>query len=244
MTLTNLDIEISEVGTGSQTDFNFGFKISGESDIQVYKVVTATGVATLQTITTDYTVAINTTSDGGVVSYVVDPLATETSFIRRAMARTQATDFPVVGAISELQIEGEFDKRAMIDIENDFGIPVNERYFAVDSTGGAPLLVTADVSVATVFELEPLGAFTLENPTNPPTAFDKTAEIVYMIRFPNTGDRLMTLGSKFIVSPNVAASAAALSALLSDTINLTDYLTARYNPRDDQWIVTSFVNGI
>ena len=247
MTVSNLTQEASEVGTGSKTDFSFSFKIQTAADLVVYKVVTLTNVATLMVLTTDYTVAINTTTEGGVVSYVVDPLATETSVIRRVPSLTQDTDVPVAGSLSETQLEGEFDKRAMIDIAADSGLrlsPAVSRFQVLEGGGGGFDEYTADVSVARVVELSPPSDFSLENPTNAPTAFDQTAELIYMIRNPNGADRTMTLGAKFVVSPSVAASAVALSALLSDTINLTDYMTVRYNKIDDEWIIVNFVNGI
>lgn len=115
MTVANNTNKVREDGNGSKTAFTFSFEVFDESELEVYKVVKATGVATLQTITTDYTVSLNTSSAGGTVTYVVAPTSLQESFIKRVVPLTQETDIPNVGGIREEQIENQLDRGIMID---------------------------------------------------------------------------------------------------------------------------------
>lgn len=115
MTVENLTNKVREDGNGSKTAFTFSFEVFDEAELEVYKVVKATGVATLQTITTDYTVSLNTSSPGGTVTYVTAPSALQESFIKRVVPLTQETDIPNVGGIREEQIENQFDRAVMVD---------------------------------------------------------------------------------------------------------------------------------
>lgn len=115
MTVANNTNKVREDGNGSKTAFTFSFEVFDESELEVYKVVKATGVATLQTITTDYTVALNASSPGGTVTYVTAPSALQESFIKRVVPITQETDIPNVGGIREEQIENQLDRGVMID---------------------------------------------------------------------------------------------------------------------------------
>lgn len=109
MTVENVANKVREDGNGSKVAFTFSFKIYKTTDIKVYKVVKATGVATLQTITTDYTVAINTVTDGGTVTYVVAPTSLQESFLISDFDTEQQTNIPDRGAIRESQIEKPLD---------------------------------------------------------------------------------------------------------------------------------------
>ncbi len=117
MTVTNKTNKVEEAGDGVETEFTFAFPALNTTDIVVYKVNTTTLVATLQTVTTDYTVALNATTEGGTVTYVVAPTATENSFIKRVMDLDQQTEVPTEGNIPESSLNNEFDKGCMIDIQ-------------------------------------------------------------------------------------------------------------------------------
>ena len=123
MTVTNKTNTVEEAGDGTKVAFTFDFPAQSEDDLQVYKVNTTTLTATLQTITTHYTVALNATTEGGTVTYVTAPVdaATEdtgeNSFIKRVMDIDQQTAVPTEGNIPEDALNNEFDKSRMIDIQ-------------------------------------------------------------------------------------------------------------------------------
>ena len=73
MTVTNKTNTVEEAGNGSKVAFTFDFKTPAAGDLEVYEVDGTTLVATLLTITTHYTVALNTVTEGGTVTYVTAP---------------------------------------------------------------------------------------------------------------------------------------------------------------------------
>ena len=73
MTVSSVYTPVRLDGNGSVVAFAFGFKINDASELKVYLVDDATNTKVLQTITTDYTLVINTTTEGGTVTFVTAP---------------------------------------------------------------------------------------------------------------------------------------------------------------------------
>ena len=117
MTVTNKTNTVEEAGNGSKVAFTFDFKTPAAGDLEVYEVDGTTLVATLLTITTHYTVALNTATEGGTVTYVTAPASGKNSFIKRVMDLDQQTDVPTEGNIPEASLNNEYDKSRMIDIQ-------------------------------------------------------------------------------------------------------------------------------
>lgn len=109
MSVTSTTNLIAANGNGSQTAFNFSFKIFAQTELLVYKA-TAAGVYTLQTLTTDYTVSFDTAAETGTVTYVVAPVSGGKSVIIRNTARTQASTLQREGPMPEKTIENALDK--------------------------------------------------------------------------------------------------------------------------------------
>ena len=84
-----------------------------QDDLTVYKVVTATGAATLQTITTDYTVTGGSGSTGTVTA-VVAPAVGETYVIVRELDLVQEVDFVNNEATDAEVAEDALDKLTMM----------------------------------------------------------------------------------------------------------------------------------
>lgn len=104
-------------GDGAILNFTFNFPVKQETDLVVKKIVNATEVATLQVLNTDYTVSLNTVTEGGTVTYTTAPLATEDSFIKRTLTLNQGTVIPTESNFPEITIENELDRSRMIDIQ-------------------------------------------------------------------------------------------------------------------------------
>ena len=111
-TVSNTNNRTSLTASGG-TDFDFTFKIFSNTDIDVYVVDQGTGVATLQTLTTHYTVEIDTTSEGGTVTFLSAPTSGDTVLMIRDVPYTQTTDIPVNSGFSERVIENAYDKIVM-----------------------------------------------------------------------------------------------------------------------------------
>ena len=119
---TSTDTRKEEVGNGVKVAFDFGFKIFANTDIKVFKYVTATGVQTEQTLGVDYTVAINgidnsLTTPGGTVTYTVAPAATDTSLILGDYSFDQTQEYTTAGNFPEVTIEKGLDKLTLLVLQ-------------------------------------------------------------------------------------------------------------------------------
>lgn len=101
-------------GDGSETDFDFDFRIFNSTDLVVALVDPDTLVATAQTLTTHYTVVINTVTPGGTVTFLTAPEDGVLVSIRRDVPITQETDIPSGGLFREAQIENALDKQTLV----------------------------------------------------------------------------------------------------------------------------------
>jgi hypothetical protein len=134
MTVTNQTNKTRQHGNGITDTFNFTFPIFEESNLEVYKIDTSVTpeVATLQTITTDYTVDISQTSEGGSVTFVVTPTSDEDVFIKRVMDFKQRVDIETNSNFPENDMEKGLDKSRMLDIQlqenDDRTLKINEFY--------------------------------------------------------------------------------------------------------------------
>ncbi|MCH7640996.1 hypothetical protein IID22_02275 [Patescibacteria group bacterium] len=112
MTVSDTYTPQRDVGNGVTTAFAFSHNVASTSEVVVHKVVRATNAKTLQVegSSSDYTVTLNTTTEGGTVNYAVAPLSTEDSLIERLVTYDQNSDIPNVGDVREDKIEGADDK--------------------------------------------------------------------------------------------------------------------------------------
>lgn len=92
MSLSTTATRITYTGDGTTVAFAVPFAFFAASDLQVVQRVIATGVETILTIATNYTVSGGNGSTGTVTA-VVAPAATVQWTIRRVTARTQLVDY-------------------------------------------------------------------------------------------------------------------------------------------------------
>lgn len=93
MTIAKTDARKQYAGDDVTTAFAFPFRFFADSDLQVFLLVNATGVETLQTLTTHYSVSNNGDETGGTVTMVTEPATGETLTILRGIPQTQGTDY-------------------------------------------------------------------------------------------------------------------------------------------------------
>lgn len=115
MTVSSTQNRISYVGNGATVAFSTSpIVFFANGDLDVYLVVTATGVATLQTITTHYTVSGGAGATG-TVTMLAAPSAAQTLLIVRTLDITQAVDF-VQNDPSDAEVaEDALDRLTMVD---------------------------------------------------------------------------------------------------------------------------------
>ena len=101
-------------GNGSTTVFAYGFKVIDEAHLVVTLTVIATGVETVQTLTTHYTVSGVGAEGGGNVTMVTFPAATETLTISRAVTQSQPIDLLNRGSVQPETLETALDRNVQM----------------------------------------------------------------------------------------------------------------------------------
>lgn len=103
-------------GNGTQTTFEFTFKIFKDSDLKVYKVDKETGeMGDPLELNRDYTVTINKVGEGGKVIFTEAPTEEQQAGIYRDIAITQPASIPVDTEYVEKTLENALDRSCMID---------------------------------------------------------------------------------------------------------------------------------
>jgi len=97
------------VGNGSTVAFVFSFSYTATSEIVVTSRVTATGLDTVQTETTHYSVSA-ASDTGGTVTFVTAPASTVTITISRTTPQTQSNDIDAGSSVSLTSLEVSHDK--------------------------------------------------------------------------------------------------------------------------------------
>lgn len=118
MSISTTTNRVSYAGDGSTTVFPYNFLILANTDLEVIETVTATGVETIKTLTTHYTVSGAGTGSGNV-TMVTAPASGTTLTIRRKMPRTQLVDYVENDSFPAATHEQALDKLTMITQELD-----------------------------------------------------------------------------------------------------------------------------
>lgn len=102
---------------GSTVDFDFDFKVFDEADLEVIHV-SATGVETTLTLTTNYTVS-GLTETGGRVTTVATYASGVTLVVRRSQEKIQELDYQQNDIMSTAVLEDQLDKIVMMIQEQE-----------------------------------------------------------------------------------------------------------------------------
>ena len=123
-------------GNGSTTVFAYGFKIYDQADLEVV-LTNSSGVETVQTITTHYTVSGVGVDGGGNATMGTPPATNESLTIRRKLDLLQAMDLTNQGAFVGETHERAFDEIVQmlqqIDEEGDRSVRLPLSTSASDS---------------------------------------------------------------------------------------------------------------
>jgi|TARA_R110000824_G_scaffold148446_1_gene318205 hypothetical protein len=112
--LTTTNSQASYTGDGSTTAFAFNNMFLAAGDLEVTLTIDATGVDTIKTITTHYTVAGAGVEAGGTVTMVAAPASGETLTVRRKTAQTQSTDYTANSSFPAASHETALDRVSML----------------------------------------------------------------------------------------------------------------------------------
>jgi len=134
MSFENQTSRTSATGSGSAGQVvSFSFPISATSDLVCYKLVTATGVQSTLTETTNYTVTI-TGDTGGSITTVTAIETTEQIHAVRATPKTQTLDLTQGGSFNANNIEDAFDKQTKVAVDAHDKTDRSIRYPNTDPT--------------------------------------------------------------------------------------------------------------
>ena len=114
MSVSSTVSRVSFSGNSSTTVFSFPYYFLSSSDLVVISRVTATGVETTKTLTTDYTVTGAGVDAGGSVTMLVAPATGTTLTIYRDPALTQDLNLVENDPLPAEEVEERFDKLTMI----------------------------------------------------------------------------------------------------------------------------------
>ena len=169
MTISTTTIKNSYNGNGSTSAFNYTFKISAESEMQVI-IRSASGTETVKSLTTHYTISGVGNAGGGAVTFTAGniPVSGETVILRRVTAQTQAMDLIDNDPMSADTIENAHDKSIAIAQELQEQIDrsiklsrtntMTSTEFTVDATNRANKILAFD-SAGEISVTQELGTF-------------------------------------------------------------------------------------
>lgn len=114
MALETTNNRVSYAGNGVTVNFSFPNYFLEEADLVVIQRVTATGVETVKTLTTHYTIVGEGLEAGGTVTMLVAPPTGTSLIIYRDPAILQDKDFRENDSFPAEQAEEAWDKAAMV----------------------------------------------------------------------------------------------------------------------------------
>ncbi len=182
MTVSSTTVKNSYSGNGSTTQFPYGYKIFADSDLIVIIRTDSTGVETVKTLTTHYTVSGAGDASGGNVTFTSGntPASGETVVIIREVPQTQAIDyiandpFPAESheegldraTMTTQQVQEELDRSIKLSRTNT----MTSTEFTVGSTDRANKVLAFDSS-GEISVTQELGTFKGNSATTTTAAF-------------------------------------------------------------------------
>jgi len=122
MSISSATDSVRYLGDNSTAVYSYTFRIDSQSDLKAIKV-TDTGVKSVLTLTTDYTVTGVGSGGGGTITLVAGNLPADYKLIlRRQIPLTQDTEIRNEGTFYASQHENKFDELTMIDQQQQFEI--------------------------------------------------------------------------------------------------------------------------
>lgn len=113
MTISSTGTRYSYSGNGATTAFSFPRQFFADVDLDVYLVDNTSKVATLQVLSTHYTVAGAGSPSGGTVNMLAAPATGKTLVIVRDTAGSQGLDLDNVTALPMTSLEAALDRAMM-----------------------------------------------------------------------------------------------------------------------------------
>jgi len=150
MTISTEAGALSYDGDGSTTAFSITWKYFAKSDV-VATLRSSTGIETVQTLTTNYTLTDAGVAAGGTLTMITAPANNETLVITLEPTNTQSTSLPVGGAFPSLAVEDALDLSAQRDSKLEDFQDRTLRVPKTDTQSGSNLEIPIDSDRASKF---------------------------------------------------------------------------------------------
>lgn len=112
MGITDTTSRITYSGDGATTAFTFDFRVFDTDELKVIVRTDSSGAESEKTLTTDYTVVLNS-GEGGTVTMVSAPISGETLYIGKDVPETQPNSISV-GNLPNATLEEMYDRLTML----------------------------------------------------------------------------------------------------------------------------------
>ena len=214
-------------GNGVTTAFATGFYFSDQTYLEVI-VTSSTGVETVKTITTHYTVTGAGVSGGGTVTFVTAPATGEKVNIRSKVPYTQETDYLEGGSFSAATHEDALDKLTKITQQikeiTDRSLKIPSANQSISTTLTAPtanyvLRVNSGATAVEWVSGASIGLTGAVTVSDSDLSITDNGDATKIMKFEASG--ITTGTTRTLTIPNA-----------SGTIALTSDLTAGYQPLD------------
>ncbi len=162
MTFTSTVNRVNYAGNGSTTAFAFNYLTYAEDDIKVILIVDSTGVETVKTLTTHYTI----TGEGGAaltITMVTPPASGETLVIIREEQLTQGLDLVENDPFPSALVEQQFDILTMVAQQINTEVQRSLKLSDGDTTGADGTLPTPAANKSFIWDSN--GTALVEGPT-------------------------------------------------------------------------------
>ena len=134
MTVSDNYTVVKQLGNGSTTAFGFSWTLLNEDFIRVYLEDVVTGVQTLQTITTDYTLTFGDSS--GTVTFLTAPTSDDYVVIARSVSLDQTDPYTTSKGFQGDVVEDSFDKVTLQNQDQEDAITRSITFKLGSSTTG------------------------------------------------------------------------------------------------------------
>lgn len=246
MTVSSTTSKASYSGNGSTTVFTVPFYFLEAADLQV--ILRSGATETVQTLTTNYTVAGAGVTSGGTVTMLVAPAAGTTLTILRNIEATQETDLVPNDRLPAESLETALDKATMLIQQLDEEVGRSLKFPASDTTASAQLPAsTARASKFLSFDANGLPTATVGvdssldvfiqtgSGATPRSVTSKLRDVVSVKDFGAQGDGVTDDTAAIQAAENAAGAIywPAGTYLITSTINLN-------HSRDRKWVGDGF----
>ena len=226
MSLATTVNKVQYTANGSTTAFSFPYKFNTNGDLTVTETNLSTGVDTIKTLTTDYTVTGAGNAGGGTVTFVTAPVNARRITIERLVALTQETDYQPDDDFPAEVHEAALDKLTMISQQLNAASARTLKAPVADSiTLGTLPLDTVRANKALVFDATGQVGVSVDNYVDQATAAAASAAAASSSASAASTSATNAASSASAASGSATSAASSATAAAASATSLTNVVT-------------------